>query len=116
MLLISERSWKHHFVLLIPSYVALASAAFSLPRSKGLWIGSLLGASALLMSLTSGDLVGLLAGPDGAKLAQAYGAYLWAALCVAAAHLVALSAGERTIPSGVASCRFPFATMSPTSY
>lgn len=84
MLLLSERSWKHHFVILAPAYVFLVAEAWRQPALRRT-IGSLLGFSALAMATTSRDVVPFL-GVDGAKLMQAYGAYTWAAIALAIAH------------------------------
>lgn len=85
MLLLSERSWKHHFVVLTPSYVFLVAEAWRQP-ALGKSLGWLLCFSALAMATTSRDIVPFL-GVDGAKLMQAYGAYTWAAVALAIAHV-----------------------------
>jgi hypothetical protein len=90
MLLFSERTWKHHCVtLLLPFcvltyYLTLKQAG---PGTKRFVIAMLI-ASALLMALTSTgwsrswERVG--------KLAQVYGAYVWANLTLTAALAVVL--------------------------
>ena len=95
MLLISERSWKHHYVILLPSFVVLAATAYSTGQTgwqrrfaKVLW--GLLGLSGLAMALASKDLVRPFLGVDGSKLAQAYGVYVWAAGLLFMAHLLCL--------------------------
>jgi len=87
MLLFSERTWKHHCVtLLLPFCVIVYFLATCRP---GTWLRNyLLGtlaATALLMLSTS-------TGPHGdfGKLAQVYGAYVWAYLLLAAALVVLL--------------------------
>jgi alpha-1,2-mannosyltransferase len=82
MLLFSERTWKHHCVmLLLPNAVlccALAQGQLSRARQRGLI--ALLGASQLAMFTTSTG-----AFPDAfAKAAQVYGAYIVAFFCLVA--------------------------------
>jgi hypothetical protein len=79
MLLFSERTWKHHCVtLVLPCAVVLYYLAIERPKPRLRWflIGTL-SAVALLMASTSTN--GVLAWWDqAAKLAQVYGAYVWA--------------------------------------
>jgi hypothetical protein len=87
MLLFSERTWKHHAVVLMVPFVVLCYqfAAAELNRSRRWLIVAALVSSALLMFSTS-----TAAWPDAwAKLAQVYGAYtltflilLFASACV----------------------------------
>ena len=95
MLMLSERSWKHHFVWLLPISLSLVASLVESrrhdPKSWRPWIiGSLLGLAFLFMAATSQDLVRPLAGERGAKIFQAWGAYVWASLALGVAHLVAI--------------------------
>jgi alpha-1,2-mannosyltransferase len=86
MLIVSERSWKHHFVTLLLPYtylgyrVTLASLS---PRVRWLLGGSLL-TSAVLIASTSSELGGLFV-KGGHKVALDYGMFLWAAAVLYAA-------------------------------
>jgi alpha-1,2-mannosyltransferase len=94
MLLFSERTWKHHCVtLLLPfSVLAYYLAAFQpAPRLRWYLIGTL-AAVVVLMTTTGTGLVDDL--ERTAKLAQAYGAYVWAYVLLAAALVVLLRHGE----------------------
>ena len=100
MLMLSERSWKHHFVWLLPISLTLVAALVEFrqrePRSWRPWmIGSLLGVAFLLMAATSQDLLRPFAGEYGAKVFQAWGAYVWASVALVAAHLMALKGISR---------------------
>lgn len=95
MLLVSERSWKHHFVWLLPIGLVLAASAARLGRSpadrfRAWWIWGATAAAFLLMLATSPDAASTLLSESHARTAQAWGAYVWAALALASAHLVAL--------------------------
>jgi len=103
MLLISERSWKHHYVtMLLPYCVLLAQVSLPLTEGgvvlgrglRGFMIGSLVTAG-LLMSATSTELGGWFAGGLGHKYAQAYGFFCASALVVFAAISVILSSAQR---------------------
>jgi hypothetical protein len=104
MLLFSERTWKHHCVTLVLPFAVLA---YYLAACRPGWklraylIGSL-AAATLLMFATSTGWTSERAGPaavrledfDGldrlGKLAQVYGAYVWAYLILLAALVVLL--------------------------
>jgi hypothetical protein len=95
MLLVSERSWKHHFVWLLPIGLVLAASAVRLGRSladrrRAWWIWGATAAAFLLMLATSPDAAKAFFGDSSARTAQAWGAYVWAALVLGFAHLVAL--------------------------
>ena len=103
MLLISERSWKHHYVtMLLPYCVLLAQVSLPLTEGgvvlgrglRGFVIGSLVTAG-LLMSATSTELGGWFAGGLGHKYAQAYWFFCASALVVFAAISVILSSAQR---------------------
>jgi hypothetical protein len=96
-LLLSERSWKHHFVWLVPIAVVLFASAWSVRATRGESRGivGLLGLSALLMLGTSQDVVRPIAGEAGAKLMQSWGAYVWASLALILAHGIALRVSRR---------------------
>lgn len=93
MLLVSERSWKHHYVTLTPCVIALAAFASGF-TDRGSWqrwlVYGCIALAALAMALTSNDLARPLFGVHGAKLSQAYGAYVWAAFALLSAHLYVL--------------------------
>jgi hypothetical protein len=79
MLLFSERTWKHHCVtLLLPCAVIIYYLAVERPRPRLRWfLIGILSAVTFLIASTSTN--GLFAWWDhGAKLAQVYGAYVWA--------------------------------------
>jgi hypothetical protein len=88
MLLFSERTWKHHCVTLLLPFTALIYYLLTCRverRQRIFLVGSLLGA-VLLMALT-GTGIGL---DRFGKLAQVYGAYVWAYLLLMAAMVVML--------------------------
>jgi hypothetical protein len=92
MLLFSERTWKHHCVFLLLPYAAL-SAAWIEARSRWTsWLipGSL-AFSALLIASTSTTLWQPVGFTQGAKLAQVYGAYVWANLLLLGTAVLLLS-------------------------
>jgi hypothetical protein len=90
MLLFCERTWKHHCVtLLVPFSViayCLGARLFSVPVRWYLAITLVAGALLMLSTITGlddqHDRVG--------KLAQVYGAYVWAFLLLTAAMFVVL--------------------------
>lgn len=90
MLLFSERTWKHHCVTLLLPF-AVISYYLGACRPGKLLRGYLIVTLALvvlLMSATSTSLMG------NAKLAQVYGAYVWANLLLVAALAVLLRQSE----------------------
>ncbi len=90
MLLFSERTWKHHCVTLLLPFGAIAyylSACRPGPALRGYLFGTL-ALVVLLMITTSTGLVDDL--ERAAKLAQVYGAYVWAYLLLMAALTVLL--------------------------
>src|SRR5262249_35495776 len=90
MLLFSERTWKHHCVTLLLPFAVIVYhlAACRPPRGLRWYLVGSLAAVVLLMSSTSTGLVDSL--ERAAKLAQAYGAYVWAYAILAAALIVLL--------------------------
>ncbi|HMP03348.1 MAG TPA: hypothetical protein PKC45_12695, partial [Gemmatales bacterium] len=83
MLLFSERTWKHHCVtLLLPvGLLCYIATAWPVSRRTRHLIFAVLGAATLIMATTSTSLTaGLGLGKEAAKLAQVYGAYVWAEL------------------------------------
>jgi alpha-1,2-mannosyltransferase len=90
MLLFCERTWKHHCVtLLVPFsvlvyYVATGNPG---PKMKRLQIGILLVAALLMMSTGTGWTKEM---TRMGKMAQVYGAYVWANLALAAGLAVVL--------------------------
>jgi hypothetical protein len=88
MLLVSERSWKHHFVTMTLPYAALVAHARHdrhTTRTRG-FVWATIAAAFLLMASTSSELGGWLGG-TGHKLAQGYGMFCASAIVV----LLALS-------------------------
>lgn len=92
MLFVSERSWKHHFVtVLLPyTYLVYRVGLPSLKPRVRVALAFALALSAILMGTTSSEIGGLFAHKTGHKIAQGYGAFLWAgvALYVATAWRV----------------------------
>jgi hypothetical protein len=77
MLLVSERSWKHHFVTMTLPYAVLVASAcpgYCSERMRVLARTTIV-AAFLLMASTSSELTGWLAGGAGHKYAQAYGMF-----------------------------------------
>jgi hypothetical protein len=95
MLLFSERTWKHHCVmLLLPFAVLTYYLAVCRPGRllRVYLIGSL---AVVLLLMTSTSTTGIWDVIDEvAKRAQVYGAYLWAHLVLVAALVVILRRGE----------------------
>src|SRR5262249_38125038 len=88
MLLFSERTWKHHCVILVVPFAVLCYyLAVCKPgaRLRGCLIGSL-AAAALLMATTSTGLLD----ENFAKQAQVYGAYVLAYVVLACALVAVL--------------------------
>jgi hypothetical protein len=99
MLLFSERTWKHHCVTFLLPIAVICHRLGSEPlsrRMRGLLI-AILTFVVLLMASTSTDLFDkrapFLAEIRFAKLAQVYGAYIWA-YCLLLAGMVLLLRGE----------------------
>jgi hypothetical protein len=93
MLIFSERTWKHHCVVLILPFSVLAYflATCRPGRILRAYLIGTIAAALALMSLTSTSLMGW----DGGKLAQVYGCYLWANVLLAAALVVLLSRSDK---------------------
>jgi hypothetical protein len=91
MLLFSERTWKHHCVTLVLPFAVLSYYLAVCRPGRGLrgyLLGSLLAA---LLLMTSTSTTGWWKRLDeAAKMAQVYGAYVWAYLVLAAALVVIL--------------------------
>jgi len=95
MLLFSERTWKHHCVMLLLPFGVLSYALSTRRHDKTLrtvMILSLAAATLLMLSTSTGlfdrhDRIG--------KLAQVYGAYVWAYLVLIGAIVFLLRRGER---------------------
>ena len=87
MLLFSERTWKHHCVMLLLPFAVLCYYALACqPRPAGLRaLGAVLLSTTLLMAATSTDI-----DKDFAKQAQVYGAYTLANLLMAGTLVVLL--------------------------
>jgi len=89
MLLFSERTWKHHCVtLLLPFAVLCYYLGVCRPgRQLRVYLIASLVAVAVLMATTSTTLVWV---DHAAKMAQVYGAYVWANLILVTALVVIL--------------------------
>ncbi len=94
MLLFSERTWKHHCVTLLLPFAVLSYYLAACPASRLLrgYLITSLAAVVLLMASTSTSLLEPLDG--AAKLAQVYGAYVWAYLILVAALVVLLRGAQ----------------------
>lgn len=94
MLLFSERTWKHHGVTLLLPFAVLSYYLLACRPGHGLW-AYLIGSLAAVMLLMASTSTSLLDGLDGAaKLAQVYGAYVWAYFILIAALVVLLRRRE----------------------
>jgi alpha-1,2-mannosyltransferase len=108
MLLFSERTWKHHCVTLILPFGVIAYYLATCNPSRGMrnyLIATLALVMLLMATTTSGVLPEL---TRGAKLAQTYGAYVWAYLLL----LVALFAMLRSKEEGAALSPQPAGSVS----
>ncbi len=98
MLLFSERTWKHHCVtLLLPCAVLMyyLAACRPAPRVRGYLIGTLIAATLLMLTTSTGPDGDQIATPAFGKLAQVYGAFVWAYICLMAALVVILRVPDR---------------------
>ena len=106
MLFISERSWKHHYVvMLLP--IACVAASAALPDRPGhsrqfsVFLLCMLALSMLLMMSTSKEMTGWLARDgQGHKWAQAYSTVMWAGVAVFVAVAAALVRARRAARGG----------------
>jgi hypothetical protein len=82
MLMISERSWKHHFVTLLLPFTFLAVRLWTneIPRRVRWPVAIGLGLAGTLMLTTSSEVGGFFVEGEGHKLALYYGMFFWAAL------------------------------------
>jgi hypothetical protein len=93
MLLFSERTWKHHCVTQVLSFAVLCYSLAVHARgrlSRMFLIGSLAAGTLLIASTSTGLLPW-----ETAKLAQVYGAFVWAHLILLAALVVILRSREK---------------------
>jgi hypothetical protein len=96
MLLFSERTWKHHCVTLMLPF-AVISYYLALCRPGGRLRTYLIGSLVVALLLMASTGTGIIEKLDGVgKLAQVYGAYVWAYLVLGAALVVLLRCGEVT--------------------
>jgi len=92
MLLFSERTWKHHCVVLVLPYAVIAYVMMHGEMHRRLrmaLIGCFIAALAV-MSTTSTSVWEALGNRFYAKLAQVYGAYVWAELLLLGAIVTVL--------------------------
>jgi hypothetical protein len=82
MLIVSERSWKHHFVTLLLPYAYLVHRAYVAPATLRLRsvLTAALWASVLLILTTSSEVGGQFADGVGHKIALYYGMFFWGAV------------------------------------
>jgi hypothetical protein len=116
MLLFSERTWKHHCVtLVLPCAVILYYLAVERPHPTLRWfLIGILSSVTLLMASTS--INGLSTWWDkGAKLAQVYGAYVWAYLLLILALVVLLRRGSIQSSAEVIALRLRLSGLTPRS-
>ncbi len=92
MLIFSERTWKHHCVTFLAPFAVLSYYLAVCRPGRGLQITliSLLSLALIFMASTSTSLIAHL----DAKMAQVYGAYLWAMCLLAAALFIILRRPE----------------------
>src|SRR5262249_35768221 len=92
MLLFSERTWKHHCVTLLLPIAVLCYHLTTVARNRGLraYLIATLAGVVLLMTTTSTFKV-MPRWDEIAKLAQVYGAYVWAYLILILALFVILT-------------------------
>jgi alpha-1,2-mannosyltransferase len=108
MLLFSERTWKHHCVTLMLPFTLLVYCLATLRLNRGLHRGLIatLVMVVVLISCTSSGLFGTDA--DGlAKMAQVFGAYVWANLLLTVALVVLL----RQVPAFTPSFQPPHSSL-----
>jgi hypothetical protein len=99
MLMISERSWKHHFVTMTLPFAAIVAHTTRTdcgPRMRTALRLSLI-AAFLLMASTSAEVAEFLVGENAHKYAQAYGLY-GASAVVALVALSAIHLSIRSMP------------------
>lgn len=99
MLLFCERTWKHHCVTLLLPFAVIAYCLSTDIVTRGTrWIlGMILVLTALLMLSTSTGNSDLGVPDRAGKLAQVYGAYVWAFLLLLAAMFIVLTASRSVI-------------------
>ena len=100
MLIVSERSWKHHYVTVLLPYTYLIFRLWAFATTPdairiSCWRASCL--SALLMLTTSSEVGGLFANGHGHKLALFYGMFFWAGVVLYVATAWSCSA-ENSAP------------------
>lgn len=102
MLLFSERTWKHHCVTLLLPFTVLMyylAACRPGPRLRGYLIGTLIATTLLMLTTSTGPDGGQIDTPAFGKLAQVYGAFVWAYICLMAALVVILRVPDRAAPA-----------------
>jgi len=104
MLFVAERSWKHHYVVMILPICCVAAGA-ALPHRPGhsrgfsIFLLSMLGLSMLLMMSTSKEMTGWMTRDgQGHKWAQAYNTFMWSGVAIFLA-LAAILRRARVIPT-----------------
>ena len=92
MLIFSERTWKHHCVTMVGPFAVL-SYYLAVVRPGRATQGTLVGILAVALLFMASTNTSLFAHLD-AKMAEVYGAYLWAILLLALAMVVMLVRGN----------------------
>jgi alpha-1,2-mannosyltransferase len=95
MLIFSERTWKHHCVTMVGPFAVL-SYYLAVVRPGRTVQATLIGLLAVALILMASTNTSLFAHVD-AKMAEVYGAYLWAILLLALAMVVMLLRGDRRV-------------------
>lgn len=95
MLLFSERSWKHHYCILLFNYSVLLADGYRfwlspVLRHRGFAIAALVAGSTILTALGNEDFMSHIFGAGTGESFQFAGVFVWAALILAAAHGVGL--------------------------
>lgn len=85
MLLLSERSWKHHYVTVALPLAVLAAGWVKRPTLCRHLAPGAMGAWLILTAISSEAMGGWLYQGIGHKYAQAFGAFMWAAVAMMAA-------------------------------
>lgn len=107
MLLFSERTWKHHCVMFLIPFAVICYYLYAF-RLGGLLRGYLIGSLAVVFVLMTATSTGVLGNAEAAdkdqywdvpaKMAQVYGAFVWAYFILLAALVVLLQRKELAPP------------------
>jgi alpha-1,2-mannosyltransferase len=95
MLIFSERTWKHHCVTMVGPFAVLSYYLAVVRPGRGVQ-ATLIGLLSVALILMASTNTSLFAHVD-AKMAEVYGAYLWAILLLALAMVVMLLRGDSRV-------------------